>query len=80
MDDDDSGTLTTDITYGGKVLASIQAGQTATLACARRKMLHDVIVKAGSGSGSASVITDGSALLIKAATVTQVGDDTLTIE
>ena len=79
MGDDESSALTTDITYGGKILASIQAGQTATLACARRKMMYNVIVKAGSGGGSASVITDGATLLIKAATVTREGDETLTI-
>jgi hypothetical protein len=72
---------TTDVTYGGAVIAKLVAGQTATLECARKRMRSDVIIKAGSGSGggNSSVVTDGSSILIKSATVTREGDDTLTI-
>lgn len=84
MEDNDSELPeTTDIAYGGTIIARIAAGQVATLNCAHKRMRADVIIKAGSGSGgggNSSVVTDGGSILIKAATVTQVGDDTLTIE
>ena len=71
---------TTDIAYGGTIIARLDAGQVATLTCARKRMRADVIIKAGSGSGSSSsVVTDGSSILIKSATVTREGDNTLII-
>lgn len=70
---------TTDIAYGGTIIAKLNAGQVATLNCARKRMRADVIIKAGSGSGGSSVITDGSSILIKSATVTREGDNTLII-
>lgn len=72
---------TTDIAYGGTIIARIEAGQVATLTCARKRMRADVIIKAGTGSGggNSSVVTDGSSILIKSATVTREGDNTLII-
>lgn len=71
---------TTDIAYGGTIIAKLNAGQVATLNCARKRMRADVIIKAGSGGGSSSsVVTDGSSILIKSATVTREGDNTLII-
>lgn len=71
---------TTDIAYGGTIIARLDAGQVATLTCARKRMRADVIIKAGSGGGSSSsVVTDGSSILIKSATVTREGDNTLII-
>ena len=81
MDDVDRGLPdTTDIAYGGTIIARLDAGQVATLTCARKRMRADVIIKAGSGGGSSSsVVTDGSSILIKSATVTREGDNTLII-
>lgn len=71
---------TTDIAYGGTIIARLAAGQVATLNCARKKMRTNVIIKAGSGSGgSSSVITDGASVFILSATVTREGDNTLII-
>ena len=73
---------TTEIMYGGTVIASLGAGQIATLACSRKMMKADVIVLAGSGgsgSGNTSVITDGSVLFVKTAAVAREDDSTLMI-
>lgn len=50
-DSDRSLPNTTDISYGGKVLAKLEAGQSATLKCARKRMKADITVTAGVGSG-----------------------------
>lgn len=50
-DSDRSLTNTTDVSYGGKVLARLEAGQSATLRCARKRMKADITVTAGVGSG-----------------------------
>lgn len=50
-DSDRSLTNTTDVSYGGKVLAKLEAGQSATLKCARKRMKADITVTAGVGSG-----------------------------
>ena len=52
-DSDRSMTNTTDVSYGGKVLAKLEAGQSATLKCARKRMKADITVTAGTGSGGA---------------------------
>ena len=41
----------TTITYDGKVIASFYAGQTATLTTKGDEVEHNIVVKAGSGSG-----------------------------
>ena len=74
-------TSPTTVSYGGTVIARLDAGQTATLGCARKRMKADVKIVAGSGggSGTSSVITDGDSLFIKSASVTREGDDALNI-
>ena len=52
-DSDRSLTNTTDISYGSKVLAKLEAGQSATLRCARKRMKADITVTAGVGGGGA---------------------------
>ena len=51
MDDVERSISPTIVTYGGTVIARLEAGQIATLTCARKKMKTDVKVLAGSGSG-----------------------------
>lgn len=52
MEDSDSSLPgTTDVYYGGTVLARLEAGQSATLRCARKRMKADITVTAGVGSG-----------------------------
>ena len=41
----------TTVSYGGTVIARLDAGQTATLGCARKRMKADVKIVAGSGGG-----------------------------
>ena len=43
--------MATEITYNGAVIATPEAGQTATLKCKGMVMADDVVVKAGSGGG-----------------------------
>lgn len=52
MEDSDS-TLpgTTDVSYGGTVIARLESGRTATIKCARKRMKADITVTAGVGSG-----------------------------
>lgn len=52
MEDSDS-TLpgTTDVSYGGTVIAKLESGRTATIKCARKRMKADITVTAGVGSG-----------------------------
>lgn len=45
-------TSPTTVSYGGTVIARLDAGQTATLGCARKRMKADITVTAGVGSGS----------------------------
>lgn len=45
-------TSPTTVSYGGTVIARLEAGQTATLGCARKRMKADITVTAGVGSGS----------------------------
>lgn len=54
MEDSDS-TLsgTTDVSYGGTVIAKLESGRTATIKCARKRMKADITVTAGTGSGGA---------------------------
>ena len=77
---DDTSNPTT-VSYGGTVIARLNAGQTANLPCAKKRMKADVKIVAGSGggSGASSVITDGDSLFIKSASVTREGDDALNI-
>ena len=72
---------TTDIAYGGTIIARLAAGQVATLTCARKRMRGNVTIVAGSGGGggNSSVITDGASVFILSATVTREGDNTLII-
>lgn len=80
MDDVERSVSPTIVTYGGTVIARLEAGQIATLACARKLMSSNVIIKAGDSSGAySSVVTDGSALLIRTAAVTREGNNTLII-
>lgn len=80
MDDVERSVSPTIVTYGGTVIASLAPGQVAMLACARKLMSSNVIIKAGDSSGAySSVVTDGSALLIRTAAVTREGDNTLII-
>ena len=46
----------TTITYDGKVIASFSAGQPATLTTKGDEVEHNIVVAAGSGSGSAKPI------------------------
>lgn len=50
--DDDASSLTT-VSYGGTVIARLEAGQTGTVRCARKRMKADVQIVAGSGGGGA---------------------------
>ena len=49
MDDVERSISPTIVTYGGAIIAQLEAGQIATLTCARKKMKTDVRVFAGSG-------------------------------
>ena len=51
MDDVERSVSPTIVTYGGTVIARLEAGQIATLACSRKIMKTDVRVLAGNGSG-----------------------------
>lgn len=51
MDDVERSISPTIVTYGGTVIARLEAGQIATLTCARKRMKTDVRVLAGNGSG-----------------------------
>ena len=42
----------TTVSYGGTVIARLEAGQTGTVRCARRRMKADIIVTAGVGGSS----------------------------
>ena len=44
-------TTATVITYNGSTIASLEAGQTATIKTAETEVEHDIVVKAGSGGG-----------------------------
>ena len=50
--DDDASSLTT-VSYGGTVIAKLEAGQTGTVRCARKRMKADITVTAGVGGGGA---------------------------
>ena len=41
----------TTVSYGGTVIARLEAGQTGTVRCARRRMKTDIKIVAGSGGG-----------------------------
>ena len=45
-------TSPTTVSYGGTVIARLEAGRTATLPCARKRMKADITVTAGVGSGA----------------------------
>ena len=45
-------TSPTTVSYGGTVIARLEAGRTATLGCARKRMKADIMIVAGSGGGS----------------------------
>lgn len=45
-------TSPTTVSYGGTVIARLEAGQTGTVRCARKRMKADITVTAGVGSGS----------------------------
>lgn len=45
-------TSPTTVSYGGTVIARLDAGRTATLGCARKRMKADIMIVAGSGGGS----------------------------
>ena len=47
---DDTSSPTT-VSYGGTVIARLEAGQTANLPCAKKRMKADVKIVAGSGGG-----------------------------
>lgn len=47
-------TSPTTVSYGGTVIARLEAGRTATLGCARKRMKADIMIVAGSGGGSGS--------------------------
>ena len=44
-------TSPTTVSYGGTVIARLEAGQTGTVRCARKRMKADVKIVAGSGGG-----------------------------
>lgn len=56
-DSDRSLTNTTDVSYGGKVLAKLEAGQIATLKCARKRMKADITVTAGVGGAAGKTMS-----------------------
>ena len=45
-------TSPTTVSYGGTVIARLNAGQTGTVRCARKRMKADVKIVAGSGGGA----------------------------
>lgn len=45
-------TSPTTVSYGGTVIARLEAGQTGTVRCARKRMKADITVTAGVGGGS----------------------------
>ena len=57
MDDVERSVSPTIITYGGAIIAQLEAGQIATLTCARKRMKTDVRVLAGSGGGTEKAIS-----------------------
>lgn len=67
MEDSDS-TLsgTTDVSYGGTVLARLEAGRTATIKCARKRMKADITVTAGVGGGKKMTANAGVVDVISA--------------
>ena len=46
-------TSPTTVSYGGTVIARLEAGQTGTVRCARKRMKADITVTAGVGGGGA---------------------------
>lgn len=62
---DDTSSLTT-VSYGGTVLAKLDAGQTATLGCAKKRMKADITITAGVGSGSGSGSGGGKKMSVNA--------------
>lgn len=59
-------TSPTTVSYGGTVIARLEAGQTATLGCARKRMKADITVTAGVGSGSGSGSGGGKKMSVNA--------------
>ena len=47
----------TTVSYGGTVIARLEAGQTGTVRCARRRMKADIIVTAGVGGGAGKTMS-----------------------
>lgn len=66
----------TTITYNGKTIATLEAGQTATIKTAQSEVEHDIVVKAG---GTAAKLYDGSVTIItgKETGLYETGTDTL---
>ena len=55
--------MATEIKYNGNVIASLEAGQTATLECAGKKMVSDIYIiaqKVEQGSGEIGFTIDGT--------------------
>ena len=60
---------TTDVTYGGAVIAKLVAGQTATLRCARQRMKSNITVTAGSGVGGKTISANAFATTLVTAKI-----------
>ena len=59
-------TSPTTVSYGGTVIARLEAGQTANLPCAKKRMKADVKIVAGSGGGSGGGSVGGARKTISA--------------
>lgn len=54
------------VPVGSDVIGSLKSGQTATLACAGKKAVGNIVVAVGSGSGGVSITYNGSATEVEA--------------
>lgn len=74
-------TTTTTITYGGETIATLEAGQTATIKAAEYEFDHDLVFKAGSGgSGGGGEEYDGTVVIEGEAIPIEYYDGTVVIE
>lgn len=67
------------IEYNGSTIASLESGQTATLACSGKKMKSDIVVTAPESSGGGSSPSDSRDYNIICYSATKVGLGKLTI-
>ena len=68
------------IAYNGSTIATLEAGQTATIKAAEYDFDHDLVFKAGIGGGGATaIIADLNAITIDNATVKKDSENIITI-